>query len=49
MRGLKLYNLRQTGDYDDLAIVTENDIKPLVEPAEKFITHVEYLIKNQKL
>ena len=42
----KTFHLRQTGDYDDLAIVTENDVKPLVEPAEKFIAHVEDLIKN---
>ena len=43
----RMFNLRQTGDYDDLAIITEKDIKPLLEPAEKFIAEIENLI-NEK-
>jgi uncharacterized protein (UPF0332 family) len=41
-----MFNLRQTGDYDDMAIITENDVKPLVEPAEKFIALIESLINK---
>jgi len=40
----KTFNIRQTGDYDDLAIVTEQDVAPLVEPAQKFIQEMERLI-----
>jgi len=40
----QLYNLRQTGDYDDWIVVKESDITPLLEPAEHFITTIENLI-----
>jgi uncharacterized protein (UPF0332 family) len=40
----KMFNLRQTGDYDDLSEITEDDIKPLVEKAEVFIETLEKLI-----
>ena len=40
----KTFNVRQTGDYDDLAIVTEQDVTPLIEPAQKFIQEMERLI-----
>ena len=39
----KLFNLRQDGDYDDWFDVEEQDVKPLVEPAEKFIAEIENL------
>ena len=42
----KSFSLRQTGDYDDLAIITEDDVLPLIEPAENFISEIENLIKN---
>jgi len=45
----KMFNLRQTGDYDDLANITGDDVKPLVEPAEKFIALIENLINNFNL
>ena len=45
----KMFNLRQTGDYDDLAIITENDISPLVEPAKNFIIKIEKLINESEL
>jgi len=40
----KMFNLRQTGDYDDLVLTTENEVIPLIEPAEKFIADIEQLI-----
>jgi len=40
----KMFNLRQTGDYDDLSIILENDVRPLVVLAEKFISKIETLI-----
>jgi len=41
----KMFNLRQTGDYDDLAILTEQDVTPLVAYAETFIDKIISLIK----
>jgi len=43
-----LFELRQTGDYDDFVIVAENDVIPLLEPAEKFIAEIEKLINENK-
>ena len=43
----KMFNLRQTGDYDDLVITTEDDITPLLEPAQSFITEIENIINNE--
>jgi uncharacterized protein (UPF0332 family) len=40
----KLFNLRQTGDYDDWAVITEDDVKPLVVLAKDFIETIEKLI-----
>lgn len=37
----KLFNMRQRGDYEDWAIVEEDDITPLIESAEKFIAEME--------
>ncbi|MDR2147593.1 MAG: HEPN domain-containing protein [Tannerella sp.] len=40
----QLFNLRQSGDYDDWFDIEEKDVKPLLEPAEKFIAEIENLI-----
>ena len=42
----QLFNLRQSGDYDDWFDIDEKDIKPLAVPAEKFIAEIEKLIKE---
>jgi uncharacterized protein (UPF0332 family) len=42
----KLFDLRQKGDYDDWVVIGENDIKPLLKPAEKFIETIEKLIEE---
>ncbi len=42
----QLFELRQTGDYDDWKVVTEADITPLVPTAETFLDAVENLIRN---
>jgi len=44
----KLFNLRQTGDYDDMAIITEADVLHLLEPAKNFITTIDNLITARK-
>lgn len=36
--------MRQRGDYEDWVVIDEEDIKPLVEPAEQFIQTIEKLI-----
>ena len=43
-----LFDLRQTGDYDDFAIINECDIAPLIEPAKQFVEMVEQLINENK-
>ena len=40
----KLLELRQSGDYDDWLVVTEDNVAPLIEPAQKFIREMERLI-----
>ena len=42
----KLFNLRLGGDYNDWFDIEEEDIKPLLEPAERFIAELEQLINN---
>jgi len=42
----QLFNLRQSGDYDDWFDIDEKDIKPLVVPSEKFIAEIEKLINE---
>ena len=42
----KMFNLRQTGDYDDLTVVTPNEVLDLLEPAQQFITAIENLINK---
>jgi len=44
----QLYNLRQDGDYDDWTVIDEQDVKPLIEPVEKFIAEIEKLINQNK-
>jgi len=41
----RVLELRQSGDYDDFIEYDANEILPLVEPAEKFISTIENLIK----
>ncbi len=40
----KLYELRQTGDYDDLYNLTKDDVKPLIEEAHKYMDEIQKLI-----
>ena len=42
----KLFNLRQTGDYEDWIDIEEEDITPLIEPSQNFIEEIEKLIYN---
>ena len=42
----KLLELRQSGDYSDTVIIKEQNVKPLIEPAEQFIAEIEQLILN---
>jgi len=43
----QLFELRQNGDYSDWFDIDEQDIKPLLEPAEEFIAEMERLINKQ--
>ena len=42
----QLFELRQTGDYDDWKVVTENDIAPLMPTADVFLDTLEDLIRK---
>lgn len=42
----ELFELRQTGDYDDWKVVGETDITPLVPDAESFLDFLEKLIRK---
>ena len=42
----QLFELRQSGDYSDWLDIDETDVKPLLEPAEKFIEKIENLINE---
>jgi len=42
-----LFNMRQRGDYEDWAILEEDDIIPLIEPANRFITEIERLCQTE--
>jgi uncharacterized protein (UPF0332 family) len=39
-----LFEKRQTSDYNDWSTISEQDITPFLEPAEKFIAEIENLI-----
>ncbi len=41
---LDLFNMRQTGDYDDIFDWTENDIVPLLPDVESFVSKIIALI-----
>ena len=40
----KLFELRQTGDYDDLFNLSEEDVKPLISTAHNYINELLELI-----
>ena len=42
----QLFNLRQTGDYEDWIDIDEQDVAPLIEQAWRFIQEIEKLINN---
>ena len=44
----RLFNMRQRGDYEDWIIIEDDDILPLIEPAEKFIAEIENLINKNE-
>ncbi len=42
----KLFELRQTGDYDDLYSLTEDDVLPLVQQADNYVAEIEKQINQ---
>ena len=42
----KLYELRQTGDYDDLFSLTEEDVKPMISIAQSYIEEIIQLMNK---
>jgi uncharacterized protein (UPF0332 family) len=45
----RLFELRQTGDYDDLFNLTEQDVKPLITSVETYINELKNLIESDTL
>jgi uncharacterized protein (UPF0332 family) len=44
----KLYEIRQTGDYDDLFNLSEEDVLPLIPLAGNFINELDALLAIRK-
>ena len=42
----QMFELRQDGDYNDWKVISEDDVIPFIEPAQKFIQEIENLINN---
>lgn len=42
----KLYELRQTGDYDDLFNLSEDDVMPLVSRVQAFLDEISDVIQS---
>lgn len=40
----RLYELRQSGDYDDLFHLEKDDVLPLIQPAENYISELKALL-----
>ena len=45
----KLFDLRQTGDYDDLYNLNEEDVKPLIDEAKLYIKELQKIISEHKI
>lgn len=43
-----LYDMRQTGDYDDFIEYTKEDILDLLKNANDFISQAEYILAREK-
>lgn len=43
-----IYDMRQTGDYDDYVAFKEEDVLDLLEQANGLITKAEYLLNDKK-
>ncbi|MDR0370622.1 MAG: HEPN domain-containing protein [Prevotellaceae bacterium] len=41
-----LFEKRQSSDYDEWIIIEESDVRPFIEPAERFIASIVDLINN---
>jgi len=42
----QVFNLHQTGDYEDWINFDQNDLEPFFEPAAKFIAEIENIIEK---
>ena len=42
----KLFEMRQTGDYDDIYLLSENDVSPLIQPTKDFVATICKLLEN---
>jgi uncharacterized protein (UPF0332 family) len=45
----KLFELRQTGDYDDLYNMTEDEVKPLIEVASTYLEFINVLLTKNDI
>lgn len=43
----KLFEMRQTGDYDDFYDLVEEDVKSLVQPTREFMKEIEKLLEEE--
>ena len=41
----RVFDLRQTGDYEDFIDFSEDQVTELLEPAKKLINHIESILE----
>lgn len=41
----RIFDLRQTGDYEDFIVFSEDQVIELLEPAKKLINHIESMLE----
>mgnify|MGYP002380686752 CR=1 FL=1 len=45
----RLFDLRQTGDYDDFIDFSREQVLDLLQPANELITHIESILSHGRL
>jgi uncharacterized protein (UPF0332 family) len=45
----RVFNLRQSGDYEDWETIEEDDLGPLLEPAKQFIDTIDNMLSSDGL
>ena len=44
---IKIFSMRQSGDYEDFCDFEEEDVLELIEPAKEFVSRIEQVLSKQ--